>query len=78
MGEKWEEFCALLASWIVYQGVAGDATGWQAFSQGVMLLPNIPVSAGVMSRRIGDGVKPPLVDLEASHCELYILQSTYC
>lgn len=51
MGVKWEEFCALLASWVVYQSVAGDATGWQAFSQSTTLLTNIRVPAGVMSKR---------------------------
>lgn len=36
---------------LLIRGVAGDATGWQTSSQGTMLLPNTPVSAGVTSNR---------------------------
>lgn len=72
-GGKWEEFCVLLASWVAYQGVARDATGWQTFSRGTMLLPNIPVPARAMSARELAMVflQTPLVDLEASHCAFY-------
>lgn len=68
MGENGKRSVHWWLSGIVYLGVAGDATGGQTFIKGYLdaAAKYSCLSKSHIKQRIGDGVKTPLVDLEAS------------